>query len=52
MKKIKVQGTWSKTFWANDIKTAIEYGKDLATYYPQANLEITGVVFEGVLEEE
>ena len=38
-------GKWHKDFVVKDISTALKAGQDLAEMYPQANLQIDGVMF-------
>jgi len=45
LKKIRVMGKWHKDFVVKDISSALKAGQDLADMYPQANLQIDGVMF-------
>ena len=45
LKKIRVMGSWHKDFVVEDISSALKAGQDLADMYPQANLQIDGVMF-------
>ena len=45
LKKIRVMGKWHKDFVVKDISTDLKAGQDLADMYPQANLQIDGVMF-------
>ena len=52
MKKIKIIGSWEKTFIVENSITAIQLAKDLADKNPHLNMKVAGINHLGSLNED